>query len=133
MELVILGSGGATTVPRPGCSCRVCSEARVKGIPYARSSASMYVTDINLLFDTPEEICSQLNRARINDLDYIFYTHWHPDHTLGMRVVERMYKFWLGMFVRGEIGLKRLRFARQPSNEGFKGYPKQAWVISRFL
>ncbi len=102
MELVILGSGGATTIPRPGCECRVCTEARVKGIPYSRSGSSMFVEDISLLFDTPEEIASQLNLERIKKVDYIFYTHWHPDHTFGMRIVERMYKFWLDMFVRGK-------------------------------
>lgn len=102
MELVILGSGGATTIPRPGCECRVCTEARVKGIPYSRSGPSIFVKDINLLFDTPEEIASQLNRERIKTVDYIFYTHWHPDHTFGMRIVERMYKFWLDMSVRGK-------------------------------
>ena len=102
MQLAILGSGGSTTVPRPGCQCRVCTEARTRGIPYARSGPSMFILDVNLLFDTPEEISSQLNRNRINMINYVFYTHWHPDHTLGMRIVERMYKFWLGMFVRGE-------------------------------
>lgn len=101
MELIILGSGGSTTIPRPGCECKVCSEARTKGIPYTRSGSSMFIKDINVLFDTPEEIDSQLNRERINNIHYIFYTHWHPDHTFGMRIVEKMYKFWLNMFVRG--------------------------------
>jgi len=101
MELIFLGSGGSTTIPRPGCNCRVCTEARVEGIPYERSGSSMFIKDVNLLFDTPEEIAGQLNRERIETIDYIFYTHWHPDHTFGMRIVERMYKFWLDMFVRG--------------------------------
>ena len=109
MELIILGSAGATTIPRPGCQCRVCAEARLKGIPYARSGPSMFIPDINLLFDTPEEISSQLNREEINTIDYIFYTHWHPDHTLGMRIVERMHKFWLRMFVRGDKPKKRVK------------------------
>lgn len=69
----------------------------------------MFIIDINLLFDTPEEVSSQQNRDRINTIDYIFYTHWHPDHTLGMRIVERMHKFWLGMFVRGEKPKKRVK------------------------
>lgn len=109
MELIILGSGGATTIPRPGCQCRVCAEARIKGIPYARSGPSMFILDINLLFDTPEEVSSQLNRERISTVDYLFYTHWHPDHTLGLRIVERMHKFWLGVFVRGEKPKKRVK------------------------
>ncbi|MEM3783970.1 MAG: MBL fold metallo-hydrolase [Candidatus Bathyarchaeia archaeon] len=109
MELIILGSGGATTIPRPGCQCRVCVEARAKGAPYARSSTSMYVSEVNLLFDTPEEIGFQLNREGINDVDYIFYSHWHPDHTLGLRIVEKMYKFWLSRFVRGDKQAKKVK------------------------
>jgi phosphoribosyl 1,2-cyclic phosphate phosphodiesterase len=102
MKLIILGSGGATSIPRPGCMCRVCEEARVKGIPYSRSGPSLFIRDVNLLFDTPEEVAVQLNRERIATIDYVFYTHWHPDHTLGLRVVERMNKFWLATFVKGE-------------------------------
>ncbi|MEM3616827.1 MAG: MBL fold metallo-hydrolase [Candidatus Bathyarchaeia archaeon] len=109
MELIILGSGGATTIPRPGCQCRVCIEARTKGLPYARSSASIFVSDINLLIDTPEEISSQLNREGIRNVDYILYSHWHPDHTLGLRIVEKMYKFWLGTFVRGDKPSKKVK------------------------
>ena len=30
MRVEILGSGGAVTIPRPGCGCRVCIEARDK-------------------------------------------------------------------------------------------------------
>lgn len=109
MKLIILGSGGATTIPRPGCGCRVCAEARAKGVPYARSSASMYIPSIKALFDTPEEIATQLNREEISAIDYIFYSHWHPDHTLGLRIVEKMYKFWLGRFVRGDKPAKKVQ------------------------
>jgi phosphoribosyl 1,2-cyclic phosphate phosphodiesterase len=109
MELTILGSGGSTTTPRPGCDCKVCREARIKGIPYARSGPSMFIRDLNLLFDTPEEIAAQLNRERIDGVDYILYTHWHPDHTFGMRIVERMYKFWLDMFVNHEKPKKKVK------------------------
>jgi phosphoribosyl 1,2-cyclic phosphate phosphodiesterase len=109
MEFVVLGSGGSTTTPRPGCNCRVCSEARMKGVPYARSGPSLFLKDKSLLFDTPEEIADQLNRERIDEIDYVFYTHWHPDHTFGMRIVERMYKFWLDMFVGGNKPKKKVK------------------------
>jgi len=108
MKLVILGSGGATTIPRPGCQCKVCEQARTKGLPYSRSGSSLFIQDINLLFDTPEEIAVQLNRERITTIDYIFYTHWHPDHTLGMRIIERMNKFWLATYVKGKTPWKRV-------------------------
>jgi len=109
VKLIILGSGGATPIPRPGCQCNVCVEARVKGVPYMRSSASLYVSDVKLLFDTPEDVTYQMNREGVNDVDYIFYSHWHPDHTLGLRIVEKMYRFWLGTFVRGDKQLKKVK------------------------
>jgi len=114
MKFIILGSGGATTIPRPGCQCRVCEQARIKGIPYSRSGPSLFIQDINLLFDTPEEIAVQLNRERITKVDYIFYTHWHPDHTLGMRIIERMNKFWLTTFVKEATPWKRVTICALP-------------------
>jgi phosphoribosyl 1,2-cyclic phosphate phosphodiesterase len=84
----VLGSGGATTTPRPGCGCRVCTEARLKGLPYTRTGPSVFVHGPNVLFDTPEESKLQLDRAQIGDIAACFYSHWHPDHTLGKRVRE---------------------------------------------
>lgn len=95
MKAIVLGSGGCTPIPRPGCTCPVCEEARHKGIPFARGGPSFFLENINALFDTPEDILHQLNRERIQKVDYIFYTHWHPDHTMGMRVVEQMYMDFL--------------------------------------
>ena len=43
VQVEILGSGGAVTIPRPGCGCRVCVEARGEGLPYARSGPSVFV------------------------------------------------------------------------------------------
>ena len=88
MRVEILGSGGAATIPRPGCSCRVCVEARERGRPCARSGPSIFVHGPNVLFDTPEESKLQLDRAAIGEIMACFYSHWHPDHTMGRRVWE---------------------------------------------
>lgn len=88
MRVEILGSGGAATIPRPGCACRVCAEARTKGLPYARTGPSTFVCGPNVLFDTPEESKLQLERAGIGEIAACFYSHWHPDHTMGRRVWE---------------------------------------------
>lgn len=79
-------------MPRPGCLCDVCEEARKKG--FQRLGPSMFVHDKNILFDTPESILVQLQKAEIDKVDHIFYTHWHPDHTFGARVVEQMNTAW---------------------------------------
>ena len=88
MQVEILGSGGATTTPRPGCDCRLCRLAREKGLPYSRTGPSIFVHGPDVLFDTPEEIGLQLNRSQITQIQAGFYSHWHPDHTMGRRVWE---------------------------------------------
>jgi phosphoribosyl 1,2-cyclic phosphate phosphodiesterase len=88
VRVEILGSGGATTVPRPGCRCRVCVEARAKGGRYARTGPSVFVHGPDVVFDTPEEAKLQLDRAELEHVAACFYSHWHPDHTMGRRVWE---------------------------------------------
>ena len=88
MKVEILGSGGATVTPRPGCGCRVCVEARERGVPYSRTGPSVFVHGPDVLFDTPEESRLQLDRSRVTEIAACFYSHWHPDHTMGRRVWE---------------------------------------------
>jgi phosphoribosyl 1,2-cyclic phosphate phosphodiesterase len=90
MKLTILGSGGCMIIPKPLCQCRICREARKKGIPYARTGPSAFLHDINLLIDTPAEIASQLNHSHIGRIDYLMLTHLDPDHVEGLRVVEQI-------------------------------------------
>jgi phosphoribosyl 1,2-cyclic phosphate phosphodiesterase len=77
-------------------------EAREKGVPYSRSGPALFLEDINALFDTPEEINVQVNRENITEIDYIFYTHWHPDHTRGIRLLEQLRLFWLPRYIEGK-------------------------------
>ena len=89
MRIEVLGSGGAAIIPRAMCSCSVCEEARQKNVvPFVRYGPSLFIHDINLLIDTPEEISIQLNRSRITKVEAALYSHWHPDHTSGMRIWE---------------------------------------------
>lgn len=88
MQIILLGTGGVSSIPRPTCFCDVCQEARKKGIPYSRTGCSLFIKEENILFDTPESIYEQLNREKIKSIEHIFLTHWHPDHTQGIRVIE---------------------------------------------
>lgn len=94
MRIEILGSGGAVTTPRPGCACRICVEARAKGVPYSRTGPSIFVHGPNILIDTPEESKDQLNRSTVTEIAAAFYSHWHPDHTMGRRVWETRNVNW---------------------------------------
>ena len=98
MELTILGSGGCMVIPKPLCQCRVCEEARAKGWPYERTGPSAFLHDENLLIDTPAESALQLNRAGIDRIDYLMFTHLDPDHVEGFRVVEQItldFRTWM--------------------------------------
>lgn len=88
MDITILGSGGNTPIPMPTCQCDVCVEARDKGEPYARRGNSVFVHDENMMVDTPELAWHSLNREDIEKVDYIFISHFHFDHWLGLRTLQ---------------------------------------------
>lgn len=90
MKFIILGSGGALRIPRACCKCSVCNEAREKGFPYKRLGQSLYFLDQQIIFDTPEDINEALNCHRIDSVKRIVYSHWHPDHTMGCRIIETL-------------------------------------------
>lgn len=83
-------------MPRPLCHCKNCHEARAKGIPFARTSPAIYIEDEAIIFDTPEDIRWQIEREKVKAVKHIFYTHWHPDHTGGWRLVEQINGVILG-------------------------------------
>lgn len=88
MRVLVLGSGGNTPIPTPTCSCHVCEQARSEGPPYSRGGNSLYLPQLSAMIDAPEFAFRALNREGIEDLDYIFLTHWHPDHINGLRLVQ---------------------------------------------
>jgi phosphoribosyl 1,2-cyclic phosphate phosphodiesterase len=97
LRVEFLGTAGAIPMPRPLCSCRVCVEARDRGVPYSRSGPSVFVHGPDVLIDTPGEIVDQLNRSSVERIAACFYSHWHPDHTMGRHVFSTInadYRVW---------------------------------------
>ena len=88
MRVEFLGTGGAVTTPQPFCRCRVCVQAREKGVPCSRLGPSVFVHGPDILVDTPEEIKQALNRSSLANIAAGVYSHWHPDHVMGRRVWE---------------------------------------------
>lgn len=95
MKFTIIGSGGCVALPKPLCRCKICKEAREKGKPYSRFGCSLFLHDLNLLVDTPEDIVHALNYFDIQQVNSVVFSHMDPDHTLGMRVFEHMRLNWL--------------------------------------
>lgn len=77
------------------CSCSICEEARIKGAPFSRYGCSIFLEDISLLVDTPEDIVHAINHSNIKNIDNVLFSHVDPDHTLGMRVFEQLRLNWL--------------------------------------
>ena len=77
-------SGRRVPAARASCAPR----AREHGIPWARTGPSVFVHGPNVLIDTPEDSCYQVDRAGIDHIAAGFYSHWHPDHTAGRRMYE---------------------------------------------
>ncbi len=90
MELIILGSGGIEGIPKPCCNCNRCKIAKEKRGKFFRTGPSLFIKPANVLIDTSEEIRIQLINNNIEKVGAIFYTHWHPDHTLGVRIIEQI-------------------------------------------
>ena len=94
MEFKILGSGGAFPTPRAFCQCEICVEARSTG-KNKRNSSCFFIKDINGLVDCPEDINDSLNSHFIEKVEHVFITHFHPDHTFGLRVLlESVYDYY---------------------------------------
>jgi phosphoribosyl 1,2-cyclic phosphate phosphodiesterase len=95
MKFTILGSGGCVSLPKPLCQCDICKEARVKGKPYSRFGCSLYLEDLNLVVDTPEDIAYAINYGNVEEIQNVLFSHIDPDHTLGMRIFEHLRLNWL--------------------------------------
>ncbi len=87
MRALVLGSAGSQPTPKAGCDCRLCRLARVEGGRAVRTGPSLYLPDFDLLVDTPEESNQQLAGRGLAPRTVV-WTHAHPDHAAGNRVVQ---------------------------------------------
>ena len=90
MKLKIVGSGGMSIIPSSFCTCAICEEARQKGGRYERLGPSLYIEDIKMLIDTPEDIAVACNRQNITQVKHMSISHPDPDHVKGIRIVEKI-------------------------------------------
>lgn len=83
MRLHFLGTGTSFGIPVVGCPCATCAseDPRDKRM---RHGALLEEDGRRLLIDTPPELRLQLLRAEVADIDAVWYTHYHADHTHGV-------------------------------------------------
>lgn len=90
----ILWSWGAIPTPRPFCNDKLSTQAR-SDTSLQRDCSCFWIEDIKTLIDCPETIWNSANKAWIDDIENLFITHRHPDHTFWLRLVlESRYNFF---------------------------------------
>lgn len=83
MRLRFLGTGTSFGIPVIGCECEVCRSPD----PHdhrSRHAAILEDGGRRILIDTPPELRLQLLQAGVQDVDAVWYTHHHADHTHGV-------------------------------------------------
>lgn len=83
MKLHFLGTGTSFGVPVIGCDCEVCTSPDERD-RRTRHAVMLEEDDRRLLVDTPPELRLQLVRAGVRDVDAVWFTHYHADHTHGV-------------------------------------------------
>jgi phosphoribosyl 1,2-cyclic phosphate phosphodiesterase len=83
MRLTFLGTGTSFGVPVVGCPCETCRSGGPRD-KRTRHSALIEGGGRKVLIDTPPELRLQLLAAGIEEIDAVWYTHFHADHTHGI-------------------------------------------------
>lgn len=83
LDLVILGCGSSAGVPRVGMDWGACDPSEPRN---RRTRAGLLVRadELTILIDTPPELRMQLNDAKVQRIDKVFFTHSHADQTHGI-------------------------------------------------
>jgi phosphoribosyl 1,2-cyclic phosphate phosphodiesterase len=84
VKLIFLGTGTSYGVPQVGCGCAVCRSTDPRDKRSRVGAAIESDGGARILFDTPPELRLQLLAAGIDDVDAVFFTHDHADHTHGI-------------------------------------------------
>lgn len=93
MNLIFLGTGPANPIPRHGCRCDACNDARAGGKSRrTRSAALLQVYDSTLLIDAGPDIAEQLSDENIKEINGVVLTHGHSDAAFGLARLNA----WLG-------------------------------------
>lgn len=83
MQLRFLGTGTSFGIPVIGCACRTCTSSDPRD-SRSRHGAVIKTDSTTLLIDTPTELRLQLLAANISQIDAVWFTHAHADHTHGI-------------------------------------------------
>jgi phosphoribosyl 1,2-cyclic phosphate phosphodiesterase len=87
--LTFLGTGTSMGVPTLGCTCAVCTSAdphdrRLRPSVLLRWHDAETENERAVVIDTGPDFREQALRAKLTQVDAVFYTHGHADHIFGL-------------------------------------------------
>ena len=91
MKIIILGCGSSVGSPWITNNWGKCDKKNPKNIR-TRCSALIKQNNLSVLIDTSPDIKKQILENKINNIDYVLYTHEHADQTNG--IFELRPFFW---------------------------------------
>ena len=90
MKFIILGCGSSMGVPRADGNFGKCNPNNKKNYR-SRCSALLKTTNKNILIDTSPDLRQQLIDNKINNIDYVLFSHMHADQTHGINDLRVFY------------------------------------------
>ena len=93
MQITVLGSGTSQGIPVIACPCDVCASTAPLD-KRLRASVLIQTKNTTIAIDAGPDFRQQMLREKVNQLDAIFITHEHKDHTGGLDDV-RSYNYLL--------------------------------------
>jgi len=87
MQIIFLGTGPSTGIPKKNCHDWLCQDARKKNSrsKRTRSSALLKTDNFNLLIDCSPDFLQQVKREKIKKINYVIITHAHRDASGGIK------------------------------------------------
>ena len=90
MKFIILGCGSSMGVPRADGNFGNCNPNNKKNYR-TRCSALLKTNNKNILIDTSPDLRQQLINNKINNIDYVLFSHMHADQTHGINDLRVFY------------------------------------------
>lgn len=87
MNIKLLGTGPTDPIPREGCNCELCKEARKPGSKSKRTQSSILINN-KLLVDCTPSIEEQMEKLNPK-IEAILITHAHSDCIQGLKKVQQ--------------------------------------------
>jgi len=87
IKLTVLGSGPSEAIPRKGCHCPACLDAKKQKSKSRRTRSSVILEwhKKNILIDCGPDFIKQIKREKIGAADAMLLTHGHADAASGLK------------------------------------------------